>query len=53
MSGQESYLPEADGIPEQTEPYPIGFKVAVGLTAVYLLWRLAQGVTWLLSRILG
>ena len=50
MKGQESFLPEQDGPTEEKESYPLGFKIAVGLTAVYLLWRLGQGVLWLISR---
>lgn len=53
MNRDDPYLPEADGSPEEKESYPIGFKVAVGLTAIYLLWRLAQGVLWLISRAFG
>lgn len=53
MKGQDPCLPEADGPPEEAGSYPIGFKIAVGLTAVYLLWRLVQGVLWLISRVFG
>lgn len=53
MNPDGPYLPEADGSPDDKESYPIGFKVAVGLTAIYLLWRLAQGVLWLISRAFG
>ena len=53
MNEEESFLPEADGPPQEEESYPIGFKIAVGLTAAYLLWRLAQGVLWLFSRLSG
>lgn len=55
MNPQDSYLPETDGPIEarEKESYPIGFKVAVGLTAIYLLYRLGQGVLWLISRLIG
>ena len=51
MSEQDSFLPEADGPPQEKESYPVGFKIAVGLTAIYLLWRLVQGVLWLFTRL--
>ncbi len=50
MSHRGSHLPERDGPAENKESYPIGFKVTVGLTALYLLYRLAQGVAWLISQ---
>lgn len=53
MKGQESFLPEKDGPSQEEESYPLGFKIAVGLTALYLLWRLGQGVLWLISRVFG
>ncbi len=53
MKPSDSHLPETDGPVEDSESYPIGFKVAVGLTALYLFYRLVQGVAWLLSRVSG
>lgn len=53
MSQGDSYLPERDGPPEEKESYPLGFKITVALTALYLLWRLVQGVGWLISRAFG
>ncbi len=53
MNPPDSHLPETDGPTEDRESYPIGFKVAVGLTALYLFYRLAQGVAWLFSRVSG
>lgn len=51
MSGSDSFLPEKDGPIEEKEPYPFGFKIVVALTVLYLLWRLGQGVLWLISRL--
>ncbi len=53
MTHGDSYLPETDGPTEAKESYPIGFKVVVTLTAIYLLYRLGQGVLWLIARIFG
>jgi hypothetical protein len=38
------FLPEEDSSPP--EPSPWGFRIFVVLTAVYLLYRLGQGVGW-------
>ena len=43
------FLPEEDSPPP--EPSPWGFRIFVVLTAVYLLYRLGQGVGWLWQRI--
>ena len=51
MNPPGSHLPEQDGSAEQKDPYPLGFKVAVGLTALYLLYRFAQGLAWLFSQV--
>lgn len=53
MNRHDPFLPEVDGPTEEEEGYPLGFKIAVGLTALYLLWRLGQGVAWLVSRLLA
>jgi hypothetical protein len=49
MRTDSPYLPEDDGIPEQT-PTPWSFKVFVVLAAIYLLYRLGQGVVWVVDR---
>ena len=53
MNRDDPCLPEADGPIDDKLSYPIGFKIAVGLTAIYLLWRLVQGVLWLISEVFG
>ena len=53
MNTSDPHLPESDGRAEERETYPIGFKITVGLTALYLLYRLGQGVVWLVSRVGG
>ena len=50
MSPGEQHLPDRDGPAEEEHSYPIGFKIAVGLTALYLIYRLFQGVAWLIAR---
>ncbi|GIU93013.1 MAG: hypothetical protein KatS3mg011_1919 [Acidimicrobiia bacterium] len=43
------YLPEEDSpVPE---PSPWGFRLGVAVAALYLLWRLVQGVMWLVERL--
>lgn len=32
------------------EKWPIGFLIVVTLTALYLAWRLVQGIMWVLHR---
>ena len=51
MNDPEPFLPYKDGPMEERESYPRGFQIAVGLTAVYLLYRLGQGVIWLVSKV--
>ena len=53
MNHGDSYLPERDGQTEERESYPWGFKVTIALTGLYLLWRLIQGIGWLISRLFG
>lgn len=48
MSG-DPFLPEADSPPP--EPTPWGFRIVVAAAALYLLWRLVQGVIWLWERL--
>jgi hypothetical protein len=44
----DPFLPEADSPPD--EPTPWGFRITLVLAALYLLWRLVQGVIWLFDR---
>lgn len=39
------YLPDADSEPDL--PSPWGFRLTILLVAVYLLYRLGQGIVWL------
>lgn len=48
MSGESPFLPEEDS--PAPEPNPWGFRIVVVLTAVYLLYRLGQGVAWIINR---
>jgi hypothetical protein len=42
------YLPDEDSPPD--DPSPWGFRIFVFLAALYLLYRLGQGVGWLVGR---
>ena len=44
----DPYLPEEDSVPDL--PSPWGFRIFVVLTAIYLLYRLGQGIAWVVSR---
>jgi hypothetical protein len=47
---ESPFLPEQDSTdPDQGTPF--SFKLVLVLTAVYLLYRLIQGVVWLVERI--
>lgn len=36
---------------EEEERWPIGFMVMIALVALYLGWRLIQGIIWLVQHI--
>jgi hypothetical protein len=38
------FLPEEDSAPD--EPSPWGFRITLALVAIYLLYRLGQGIVW-------
>lgn len=40
----DPFLPEEDSVPD--EPTPWGFRITVVAAALYLLWRLIQGLVW-------
>ncbi len=42
------FLPEQEPVDERT---PWGFRITLALTALYLLYRLGQGVVWLFDRL--
>lgn len=44
------YLPNEDSTPSD-EGTPFSFKLILVLTAVYLLWRLVEGIIWVAERI--
>lgn len=41
---------EPDGAPDD-EPWPVGFMVILLLAALYLGWRLVQGIAWVVDKI--
>lgn len=45
---------ETGGSPVETddeEKWPVGFMIILTLTALYLGWRLVQGVGWLIDKL--
>jgi hypothetical protein len=44
----DPFLPEDDSPPP--EPSPWGFRITVAAAALYLLYRLGQGIGWLVQR---
>jgi hypothetical protein len=48
MSQDSPFLPEEDSPPPEPSPWP--FRILVVLTAIYLLYRLGQGIGWLVDR---
>lgn len=49
MSEDSPFLPEEDST--APEPSPWGFRIALVLTAIYLLYRMGQGIAWLIERL--
>jgi hypothetical protein len=51
----DEFLPEHDGGPDRGEAdgvaTPFSFKLMIGLTVLYLGWRLVQGVVWLVEKL--
>lgn len=49
----ERYLPERDGPDpdDQVPPAPWSFKIMVVLAGLYLVWRLVEGVIWVVERL--
>ena len=46
---ESPYLPERDS--ETPQPSPWGFRIFVVLAAIYLLYRLGQGIGWLVGQL--
>jgi len=50
----DDYLPAGDGGETQADEQvrtPFSFKLMIALTAIYLGWRLIQGIVWLVDRL--
>ena len=45
----DPFLPERDSAPD--EPTPWGFRITLVMAALYLLWRLVQGLAWVADRV--
>lgn len=46
--GHPDPVPDPD---DQVPPAPWSFKIMVTLAAVYLAWRLIQGIVWVVERV--
>lgn len=44
----DPFLPEEDSQPAERAPW--GFRIVLALAALYLLWRLIQGIGWVIER---
>jgi hypothetical protein len=44
----DPHLPERDS--EEGEPTPWGFRIVLALVALYLIYRLIQGIVWVIGR---
>lgn len=44
---------ESQAEPESRERWPIGFMLLVGAVALYLGWRLVQGIGWVVDSLAG
>ncbi len=51
MSLDDQSEPQAE--PNSRERWPIGFMLLVGAVALYLGWRLVQGVAWVIDSLSG
>ena len=51
MSGEDQ--PDTQGESVSRDRWPIGFMLLVGATALYLGWRLVQGVAWVIESLTG
>ncbi len=49
MSDESPFLPEEDS--RQPDPSPWGFRITLGLIALYLGYRLWQGIVWVVERL--
>ncbi|MGQ0849488.1 MAG: hypothetical protein ACT4OP_10275 [Actinomycetota bacterium] len=45
----DPFLPEEDS--PAPEPSPWGFRITVAAVVIYLLYRLGQGIGWLIQRV--
>lgn len=52
MNGERSPLPEESTPGEaESERAPFGFKLVLALAVLYLGWRLAQGIMWVIRQL--
>lgn len=51
MTSDSPYLPEEESEPEEL-PTPWGFRITLTAVLLYLLYRLGQGVVWVIERML-
>lgn len=51
MSGEDQPEPQSES--DSRDRWPIGFMLLVGAAALYLGWRLVQGVAWAIGSFTG
>lgn len=51
MTSDSPFLPEEESEPEDL-PTPWGFRITLIAVLLYLLYRLGQGVVWVIERML-
>jgi len=44
---------ESHAEPESRDRWPVGFMLLVGAVALYLGWRLVQGIVWVIDSFAG
>lgn len=50
MADESPFLPDEDPEPEEL-PTPWGFRITLIAVSGYLIWRLIQGVVWVVERV--
>jgi hypothetical protein len=51
VGGQDGKAARAEEIVPEDESWPIGFMIVLALAALYLGWRLIQGVGWVIDKL--
>lgn len=48
----DGFDPPIAGGEDEVGPPPITFWIMIGLAVLYLAWRLVQGISWVVSRLI-